>query len=180
MCCAYVRLMGGTAVAESSRSDIAWLADDPISRLDQDTLGRTPFAKRVAAILDDASESSSSTVVGLTGPWGSGKSSTVNLRLGFLESDRWEVRGVNPWGLSGAEAVVAEVLASISSALPGQAATKARKALGRYTALASPLLSVLPAGGDVASAVANAAGARLAGDVTLTDQAKRSKRHCSS
>jgi hypothetical protein len=159
-------------MADSTASDLEWLADDPIKRIDQDTLGRAPFARRVAAVLEDAAGLPSSTVVGLTGPWGSGKSSTVNLTLGLLASNRWQIQEVNPWGLRGPDAVVAEVLASIASALPGQGAAKARKALGKYTALASPLLSLLPAGGDVASTVANAAALRLAGDSTLAEQAK--------
>lgn len=170
------RIGGGwprTPPPAPSLSSAQWLADDPIEHAEQDTLGREPFARQVAKILDEAAGSSSSIVVGLTGPWGSGKSSTVNLTLDMLSLDTGQIRKVNPWGLSGADAVVAEVLVSIASGLPGRRAAKARKALGKYTAVASPLLSLIPTAGGIASGVADAAAARLSGDATLNEQADK-------
>src|SRR5947209_14756860 len=54
-------------------------ADEPISKAEEDTLGRTVFATRVAELIETATADAPSIVFGLVGPWGSGKSSVLNL-----------------------------------------------------------------------------------------------------
>src|SRR4051794_6781581 len=107
-----------TQLNAGRRTPANWLTDDPIDDLSQDALGRGPFVRRVVSVLDETVELSTSTVVGLTGPWGSGKSSSARLVLAALDRSRLTVREVNPWGVSGPAALTAEILGAIGSAFP--------------------------------------------------------------
>jgi predicted KAP-like P-loop ATPase len=125
-------------------------------------------------LLEQIRAGSTSTVLGLVGPWGSGKTSTVNLVIDGLDRQLWGVAQVNPWALSGPDAVIAELLAGVSAALPGKdrTARRARRALTRYGAFAAPLLSLVPLVGSAAKDVGQAALARLAGEGTLQQRAQ--------
>ena len=63
--------------------------DVPIAGQAEDLLGRGAFVDRVAEVLDELQASEESSVLALVGPWGSGKSSTINL-VGerIISSDR--------------------------------------------------------------------------------------------
>lgn len=148
----------------------SWLVDEPIGTPAEDLLGRAPFAGRVSEVLDDAGRLASSTVLGLAGPWGSGKTSTIKLVLSHL-GEPWRVREVNPWGLRGAEEIVIEVLTSISSAFPEHRARKLRKSISTYARLASPLLSAVPVAGNAASSFATAVSMFLSSDHTVAEHA---------
>ncbi len=61
------------------------LTDTAITKPEDDRLGRATFAKRLAnALLSWQQEDS--IVIGLFGPWGSGKTSVVNMALSYLDS----------------------------------------------------------------------------------------------
>jgi len=79
--------------------------DNPIRRLEDDALGRTAiarsFAKQVLAL--DASEG---LVVGILGPWGSGKTSFINLARAQLDREGVPILDFNPWMFSGAQQLV--------------------------------------------------------------------------
>jgi len=79
--------------------------DRPIRTLDEDILGRTKlaqsFAEHIMAL--DASEG---IVVGVLGPWGSGKTSFINLVRIHLEASNITVLNFNPWMFSGAHQLV--------------------------------------------------------------------------
>jgi predicted KAP-like P-loop ATPase len=70
-------------------------ADHAISSKEQDRLGRSPLAKRVAGMILGY-KGSDSFVVGVDGPWGSGKSSFINLVLEELDGNVITVH-FNPW-----------------------------------------------------------------------------------
>src|SRR5260221_8073267 len=53
--------------------------DLPIAGSAEDLLGRGVFVDRVAQVLDELQAAEESSVLALVGPWGSGKSSTINL-----------------------------------------------------------------------------------------------------
>lgn len=70
--------------------------DQPIRESDEDVLNRQPFVDRIAELINDYTkvDAGKSThdglVIGLEGPWGSGKTSILNLlekKLGALDSD---------------------------------------------------------------------------------------------
>src|ERR1700726_3678707 len=91
------RAEDGTA---SSRNKIS--SDDPIASSEEDALGRTraarSFAEHVLSL-----DASKGVVVGVLGPWGSGKTSFVNLARHHLEGTGVPILDFNPWMFSGAQ-----------------------------------------------------------------------------
>lgn len=162
-------------------SDVPWWSDDPIATFHDDGLQRGPFARQLAAVLDEiGAASATSTVIAVTGPWGSGKTSILKLALQHLKLTTWRTAWLNPWALSGPDAVTHELIASIASAMPDDSASKRiKEALGKYSDYAVPFLALLP-GGKVAEALHKTATAqrpeasltRLADD--LTEQLRES------
>ncbi len=90
-------------------------ADNPIRDEGDDALGRATaaqsFARQVLAL--DASEG---VVVGVLGPWGSGKTSFINLARKTLSAEA-TVLDFNPWMFSGAEQLVGSFFAELSAQL---------------------------------------------------------------
>lgn len=72
---------------EDSKETLRITADNPITRLEEDALGRAKpalsFAKQLLTL-----DSNKGVVVGVLGPWGSGKTSFVNLSQSFLKRVR--------------------------------------------------------------------------------------------
>jgi predicted KAP-like P-loop ATPase len=79
--------------------------DNPIRKAEDDVLGRAKvarsFAEQVLSL--DVTEG---VVVGVLGPWGSGKTSFVNLARPHMEMGAVAVLDFNPWMFSGAEQLV--------------------------------------------------------------------------
>lgn len=90
--------------------------DNPITRVEDDAVGRASAAKAFASqVLHlDASEGA---VVGVLGPWGSGKTSFVNLARADFESAQVAVLDFNPWMFSGAEQLVESFFVELSAQL---------------------------------------------------------------
>lgn len=90
--------------------------DNPIRQIEQDLLQRAEiaekFARRVCRL--DASEGS---VVGVFGPWGSGKTSFMNLARKGFEDEEVPVLDFNPWLFSGAEQLVERFISELSAEL---------------------------------------------------------------
>lgn len=163
-------------MAVSGLPDGNWWVDDPIDEPTEDLFGRGPFVSRAVALLDQIGSRPSSTVVGLVGPWGSGKTSTIRMIVAGLNPDRWGITWINPWALSGPDAVVTELLGAIRAAVPEKttAGARVRRQLSRYGALATPALSMVPVVGSAATAVANEAIQRLTDPgTTLGEQAEQ-------
>ncbi|MEU1687909.1 P-loop NTPase fold protein [Micromonospora sp. NPDC005707] len=160
----------------SGLPDDSWWVDDPIDEPGEDLFGRGPFVSRAVALLDQIGSRPSSTVVGLVGPWGSGKTSTIRMIVAGLNPDRWGVTWINPWALSGPDAVVTELLGAMRAAVPEKtsAGARVRQQLSRYGALATPALSMVPVVGSAATAMANEAIQRLTDQgTTLGEQAEQ-------
>jgi len=81
------------------------VGDNPIREPSEDRLGRAHLAASFAQqiLRTDVSEG---LVVGVVGPWGSGKTSFVNLMRHRLESEDVPVLDFNPWLFSGSEHLV--------------------------------------------------------------------------
>ena len=117
------------------------ITDQPISKPEDDVLERARFARSFAKQVLEI-DRGEGIVVGVLGPWGSGKTSFINLaRL------RWEEVGVkvldfNPWMFSGAEQLVERFFFELSAQmrlLPGLAGIG--RLLGKF---GSGLVGLLP------------------------------------
>jgi hypothetical protein len=118
--------------------------DQPIRCSAEDFLGRGSFVDRVCHLLDELRAIEESSVVALVGPWGSGKSSTINL-IGERMSGSWQVCTVSTWAPPDVSALLTEFFAAISSALPGGERTRQHKErLSEYAQLAVPALGAIP------------------------------------
>ena len=99
------------------------VGDNPIRRQENDALGRfniaRSFAQQVLRL-----DVTCGVVVGILGPWGSGKTSFVNLaRNEFTRADV-PILDFNPWMFSGAEQLVESFFVEIAAqlkVLPGLA-----------------------------------------------------------
>ncbi|MCB9420278.1 MAG: hypothetical protein H6667_10750 [Ardenticatenaceae bacterium] len=81
-----------------------FLSDTPIKSLSDDLLGRERFANALANNLH-ACDQEESIVIGLFGPWGSGKTSLINMTLDHLQSletsdSNYIIVKFNPWNFS--------------------------------------------------------------------------------
>lgn len=90
--------------------------DNPIRRVEEDTLGRCAVARSFArqVLTLDATEG---VVVGVLGPWGSGKTSFVNLARDEFEKADVPILDFNPWMFSGAEQLVDSFFSELAAQL---------------------------------------------------------------
>ena len=104
-------------MSNQPKNDPPVVADNPIQRLVEDDLGRAKpaksFAKHVLAL--DARKGAT---VGLFGPWGSGKTSFLNLARSEFEAGQVIVLDFNPWLFSNTEHLVGSFFDALSDHLP--------------------------------------------------------------
>ena len=105
-----------TSVPEDEQKTARITADNPITKSEDDALGRlkpaSSFAEQVLTL-----DSSEGVVVGVLGPWGSGKTSFVNLSQSFLKESGVTVLEFNPWMFSGADQLVQSFFIELSAQL---------------------------------------------------------------
>jgi hypothetical protein len=91
-------------------------ADNPITSAADDVLGRAGLAESFAddVLGFDVSEGA---VVGVLGPWGSGKTSFLNLARARLDDHGVAVIDFNPWMFSGTEQLVVSFFVELSAQL---------------------------------------------------------------
>jgi hypothetical protein len=105
----------------------------------QDTLQRSDSAQRFARNIL-ALDVSKGLVVGVLGPWGSGKTSYVNLTKETLRSGRAHIVDFNPWMFSGVDRLIDAFFSEVSAALNLlPQLTEAGKELEEYGELLSGL-----------------------------------------
>ncbi|GLY39620.1 NTPase [Amycolatopsis sp. NBRC 101858] len=123
---------------------MATTGDNPIKEPAEDTLGRASLARHLAVELRhlDASEGS---VFAVMGPWGSGKTSLINMiRRNLGDDPPITVLDFNPWMFSGTEQLVDSFFAELAAQLgekPGKLG-KIASELDAYGELLSPLGAV--------------------------------------
>ena len=123
--------------------------DNPIEDPTKDVLERSgradAFARHVLEL-----DVNHGTTVGVFGPWGSGKTSFVNLARRIFEEKGAPVLDFNPWLFSGAEQLVERFFADLSASMGmkdelkeiGEAFGKYGAALNAMAGVASALLAV--------------------------------------
>lgn len=135
--------------------------DNPISKPEQDMFGIDGFVQSLARSVRTM-RSPNGVVIALNGPWGSGKSSAINLLKHHLANasaaGEIEVVDFNPWWFRGEEALVLAFFRELYSATKPSLGNKAKKILPKLGA------RLLNASGAVAP-IADAAGAAGAGAI---------------
>ncbi len=102
-----------------------YLEDTPIKRQEEDLLHRSNFAKRMGKSLLD-SEAKNGYCIGLFGPWGSGKSSIINMILEELDNltrDQEEkpiIIYFNPWNFSSPEQLLQQYFLILANKFSSQ------------------------------------------------------------
>ena len=127
-----------------------FLNDSSIENFKDDLYGVTPFAKALAKSLMNM-KSPVGTTIALNGPWGSGKSSVVNLirkELKSLGDENLVVSEFKCWWFRGEEALALAFLQELHSALKDKLGNKVKDLI---PSLARRLLQAAPAIGAVAS-----------------------------
>lgn len=84
-------------------------ADDPTRNQAEDKLNRAAFAKSIAKLVASVGSWESSVVFGLTGPWGSGKTSLINTIVEALATSHaeWGVAPFTPWASGDVDGLLA-------------------------------------------------------------------------
>ena len=116
----------------------------PIQNEEQDRFGRTGFVSRIAnSLIGRDRTKARGVIVGIVGPWGSGKSSVLNLLANELEQrdPKPVVVRFDPWLVSGRDDLILALLSEMYAALA--AAPELQENAVRFLDTASPYLSVL-------------------------------------
>ena len=89
------------------------VGDNPIQKPEDDVLGRSGVARSFAGQVLSL-DASQGVVVGVLGPWGSGKTSFVNLARAHWNEDGIPILDFNPWMFSGTDHLVQLFFAELS------------------------------------------------------------------
>lgn len=144
-------------------ADQAW-TDEALHSGTEDGLGRLPYARRAAELIHSTHSFDSSAVFGLSGPWGSGKTSLVNMIVEELVKahPKWAVARFTPWATSDVAGLLGEFYSSLVEVLPKKRGQQVRRALAITASVAAPAAKLIPIAGDVAAEGVRAAGEALA------------------
>lgn len=149
---ARMRHCGAMTAQARAYQEVHW-ADEPLSAETEDELGRAPFVETVTKQIDRAAANDPSTVFGLVGEWGSGKTSIIEQVRPKLSAD-WVIADFTPWSSGDASAMSFEFVATLADALGVSAAGQSREKFARYAGIVTPFLNAIPVAGSGASAAA--------------------------
>jgi hypothetical protein len=102
-----------TSAATEALSSSPGQPERPIERASEDALGRMSFVRRLAdALIDKSTAKSRGIAIGVTGAWGSGKSSILNLLRQHIKETHPKalVVSFDPWLVSGRNDLISEFL----------------------------------------------------------------------
>jgi KAP family P-loop domain len=141
----------------------AW-RDDPVRSVEQDTLGTSHVAERAARLIAETHSWESSLVFALTGPWGSGKTSLIEMTCQLLQKERpeWSIARFTPWATSDTSSLMAEFYTALATALPNRRSKGVRRALGACAQVVGPALKTVPYAGESLAHIAKQTGEALA------------------
>lgn len=143
---------------------MAW-TDEALATGKDDTLGRLPYARRAAELIHETHSFESSAVFGLSGSWGSGKTSLVNMIVEELKGahPEWSVARFTPWATSDTSGLLGEFYSSLAQSLPKKKLRdRARRVLAVTASVAAPAASMIPVAGQTAAEGVRALGEALA------------------
>ena len=92
------------------------VGDNPIKNPEDDAIGRISTAQNFAQYVL-ALDTTEGVVVGLLGPWGSGKTSFINLALNEFKKAEIPILDFNPWMFSGTAQLVESFFAELAAQL---------------------------------------------------------------
>lgn len=118
------------------------IGDNPIQSSAEDRLDRLPFAQTLAGELRHL-DPREGCVVGILGPWGSGKTSLINLTVEQLQTaPAYPVIYFNPWMFSGADQLVERFFQELAAQLriePSQRLSRIADLLDVYGEVVAPI-----------------------------------------
>ncbi|MDE2911531.1 MAG: P-loop NTPase fold protein [Paracoccaceae bacterium] len=131
--CVMTLLIGGPPVPgpPAVTTPNALPGDNPIHDPDNDVLDRKAGAETFAQQVLNL-DCSQGAAVGVFGPWGTGKTSFINLTRGTFEQARVPVLDFNPWMFTGADQLVKRFFSELSAELKLRDLTGLGKALEEY------------------------------------------------
>lgn len=142
-------------------SDSLHYNDQPITTPAEDRFGINPFARALATSIRKL-KSPAGSVIGLNGPWGSGKSSAVNLvrhhLAGAVKAEEMVIINFACWWFRGEDALALAFFRELNAGLAPTLGAKVKKLIPK---LGARLLRT----GAVVGKVAEAAGAGVAGAI---------------
>lgn len=161
-------------------------ADRPIGSIEEDLLGRAPFAESLASAIKGW-KGNESLVIALYGPWGSGKSSVKNMALQSLRSadaDSPLIVEFNPWQWSGQNQLVEAFFREIGLVLDRSDASEHGKrraakwrTYGTYltlgASLAKSLKTILPILGLPGSGIADMVAKGMEQSAAVTQEGSK-------
>lgn len=138
-------------------------ADEALTSSEQDEYGMVHVAKRAAQLVHTSHSQETSIVVGVIGPWGSGKTSVTKMCCAELSKldPNWAIGHFTPWATSDITSMLADFYKALAGAMPGAKASNFRQSLGRVAVAGSPALKMIPLVGDAAAELTAKAGSKL-------------------
>lgn len=142
--------------------DLPASPERPIKTSKQDDLDRSRFVRRIcAALINRKTKKATGVVIGVTGPWGSGKSSILNLAHEYLFAEYKDAVVVrfDPWLVSGRDELIGQFFAEFVGTLNkdkrlGEKTRKLAEKITAYGAHVAPLGNLLKPGvGSMVSSV---------------------------
>lgn len=119
-----------------------------------DRLNREPFSQKAADLINSVPHGAESTVFGIIGAWGSGKSSVLNLIEEHLSDDIQAVR-FSPWAVTDTSGLLAEFYSTLLSASPHLSKKKNREVVAALVRKGLPALGAIPGAGTALRDMAN-------------------------
>ena len=109
--------------------------DRPITSRKEDQFERAATYERIVELCTGGMDTSAGATIGLVGPWGSGKTSCLNIARKMLEGQKVTVVEFNPWLRSSAEGIVVGLISEVAGAIEktkGSGRKKLMKKLKEY------------------------------------------------
>lgn len=133
-------------------------ADAAIKEATEDRFGRVEFARHVADVILSVPHGSDSTVLAVVGPWGSGKTSILNLVASSVrEAGNVHVSTYSPWATSSGTDLLRSFLTTLVATFSPSSSSydRTRSAIRRYAGMLTPGLATIPVVGAGIAGVAD-------------------------